>query len=416
MRLAIVGSGISGLVCAHLLHDEHDLTLFEAGSHVGGHTLTSRIEDGDREHWVDAGFIVYNEVNYPHFVRLLERLEVESQPTSMSFSVRDDQTDLEYCGTSLDTLFAQRRNLLRPSFYRMLADIARFNRDGKTLLTNNGSQPTLGAFLETGGYRRELVEQYLVPMAASIWSTQPATMFDFPATFVLEFLDNHNLLDARGHHHWRTIRGGSCRYVEALIRPFRERIRLRTPVAAIHRERSGVELVTRDGERQRFDEVIVATHSDQALAMLAEPSPAERQVLGAIPYQPNRASLHTDESVLPRRERARASWNFLRPADGANDGALRLTYDMCRLQSLDARSRFCVSLNTDERLDQGRILRRFEFAHPLFTPPAVAAQRRHAEISGADRIHYCGAYWGNGFHEDGVVSALAVTRRFDREL
>ena len=414
MKLAVVGSGISGLVCAHLLHEQHDLTLFEAGGHVGGHTLTNRVEQDGREHWVDAGFIVYNEVNYPNFVRLLERLEVETQPTSMSFSVRDDRNDLEYCGTSLGTLFAQRRNLVRPSFLRMLADIGRFNRDGKALLSGSNSQPTLREFLDAGGYRRELVDHYLVPMAASIWSTRPQEMFDFPAVFVLRFLDNHNLLNARGHHNWRVIRGGSHRYVEALTRPFRERIRLRTPVGSIRRERSGVELVTAGGHRERFDEVIVATHSDQALALLAEPSRAEREVLGAIPYQPNRATLHTDESVLPRRERARASWNFHRPPNG--NGDLRLTYDMCRLQSLDARPRFCVSLNMDERIDAGKVLRRFDFAHPLFTPPAVAAQLRHTEISGADRIHYCGAYWGNGFHEDGVVSALEVTRRFDREI
>ena len=414
MKLAVVGTGISGLVCAHLLHGEHDLTLFEAGDHVGGHTVTTRVEQDGLEHWVDAGFIVYNEVNYPNFVRLLDRLEVESQPTSMSFSVRDDRAGLEYCGTSLDTLFAQRRNLLRPSFYRMLADIGRFNRDGRALLAGNGRQPTLREFLEAGGYRRGLVDQYLVPMAASIWSTRPEEMFDFPAVFVLRFLENHNLLSARDHFTWRTIRGGSYRYVEALTRPFRDRIRLRTPVARLERSRSGVELVTTRGDRRQFDEVIVATHSDQALAMLGDPSPAERQVLGAIPYQPNRAALHTDESVLPRRERARASWNFHRPPNG--NGALALTYDMCRLQSLEARPRFCVSLNMDHRLAGDRVLRRFDFAHPMFTPPAVAAQKRHAEVSGADRIHYCGAYWGNGFHEDGVVSALAVTRRFDREL
>ncbi len=414
MKIAVVGSGISGLVCAHLLHEEHDLTLFEAGDHIGGHTITNRVEEGGREHWVDAGFIVYNEVNYPTFVRLLERLEVETQPSDMSFSVRDDRADLEYCGTSLASLFAQRRNLVRPSFLRMLTDIGRFNRAGKALLSTNGSQPTLRQFLAAGGYRRELVDHYLVPMAASIWSTRPEQMLDFPAVFVLRFLDNHHLLDARGHYTWRTISGGSHRYVEALTRPFRERIRLRAPVAELRRDRSGVDLVTAAGERERFDEVIVATHSDQALRLLAEPTRAEREVLGAIPYQPNRATLHTDESVLPRRERARASWNFHRPPNG--DGDLKLTYDMCRLQSLDARPRFCVSLNMDGRIDDGRVLRRFDFAHPMFTPPAVAAQRRHAEISGVDRLHFCGAYWGNGFHEDGVVSALAVTRRFDREL
>jgi predicted NAD/FAD-binding protein len=414
MNIAIVGTGISGLVCGHLLHEEHELTLYEAGDHVGGHTITTRVAADGAEHWVDAGFIVYNEVNYPNFVRLLDRLGVATQPTSMSFSVRDDAAGLEYCGTSLDTLFAQRRNLVRPSFLRMVADIVRFNRDGRALLSGNGSRPTLRQFLDAGGYRRELVEQYLVPMTAAIWSTSPERILDSPADFLLRFLENHGLLSLGDRPAWRVVRGGSRRYVEALIRPFRDRIRLRTPVRALRRDAAGVEVVTAGGQRARFDEVIVAAHSDQALAMLAEPTAAEREVLGAIPYQANRALLHTDESVLPRRKRARASWNFHRPVDG--NGHLTVTYDMCRLQSLDARPRFCVSLNMDERIDARRVMRSFDFAHPLFTPAAVAAQERHAEISGADRIHYCGAYWRNGFHEDGVVSALEVGRRLGCEL
>ena len=413
MQLAVIGTGISGLVCAHLLHEEHELTLFEAGGHVGGHTITTRVERNGDEHWVDAGFIVYNELNYPNFARLLDRLGVETQPTSMSFSVRDDREELEYCGTSLNTLFAQRRNLLRPSFLRMLADIRRFNRDGKALLAANGSQPTLRRFLTAGGYRRELVEQYLVPMAAAIWSTRPEAMLDFPATFILRFLENHGLLGIGTHHPWRTVAGGSHRYVEAIIRPFRDRIRLRTPVREIRRAGSRVEVTTAAG-RASFDEVIVATHSDQALAMLGDPTAAESEVLGAVPYQPNRALLHTDESALPRNPRARASWNYHRPSNG--NGQLTVTYDMCRLQSLAAQPRFCVSLNMDDRIDPRQVVRGFDFTHPLFTPAGVAARQRHAEISGADRIHYCGAYWGNGFHEDGVVSALAVADRFGRSL
>ncbi len=242
MRLAIVGTGISGLVCAHLLHDEHELTIYEAGDHVGGHTVTTGVRCDGRTYRVDAGFIVYNEVNYPNFVRLLARLGVETQPTSMSFSVRDDRAGLEYCGTSLNTLFAQRRNLLRPSFLRLLGDIRRFNSEARALLAAGGVQPTLRQFLEAGGYKRQLVDQYLVPMGAAIWSTRPAQMLDFPAEFFLRFLDNHGLLSARGHFTWRVVRGGSQRYVEALVAPFRDRIRLRTPVRRVERSAQAVEI------------------------------------------------------------------------------------------------------------------------------------------------------------------------------
>ncbi len=415
MKIAVIGSGISGLVCAHLLHDEHQLTVFEAGEHIGGHTLTSAVERGGRPYQVDAGFVVYNEVNYPNFVRLLARLGVATQPTSMSFSVTDETTGLEYCGTSLDTLFAQRRNLVRPSFWRLLRSIDRFNREARELLRaadwRDRGGPTLGRFLADGSHPPELAEQYLLPMTAAIWSTRPSDVLDVPALFLLRFLDNHNLLAARGHHTWRVVSGGSARYVEALVRPFRDRIRLATPVTAVRRVAGGVEIAPGD-RRERFDQAIVATHSDQALALLADPSPAEREVLGAIPYQPNRATLHTDDRLLPTSRRARASWNYRRLADGR----LAVTYDMCRLQGLDADPPFCVSLNLDDRIDRAKVIRRIDFSHPLFNRRALAAQRRHGEISGIDRVHYCGAYWRNGFHEDGVVSALEVCRRFGRQM
>ena len=343
-------------------------------------------------------------------MKLLDRLGVESQPTGMSFSVRCDRTGLEYCGTSLNTLFAQRRNLVRPSFYRMLRDIFRFNRDAQRLLARGIEAPTLGEFFRAQGYGREFVEQYIVPMAAAIWSASPARALDFPAHFFLRFFQNHGLLGVKGHLQWRVIRGGSRNYVEPLTRPFRDRIRTATPVRSVHRLPDGV-AVTPDGQpEERFDEVILATHSDQALRILADPTQAERQILSAMPYQRNEAVLHTDDAILPANRRARASWNYRIPAAGGDQ--VTVTYDMSRLQNLKTEGPVCVSLNESGHVDPARVNLRMEFAHPLFTPESLEAQGRHAEISGVGRTHYCGAYWRNGFHEDGVVSALRVCRHF----
>ncbi|MGB5880922.1 MAG: FAD-dependent oxidoreductase [Thermoanaerobaculia bacterium] len=414
MRIAIIGTGISGLVVAHLLHEEHDLTLFEAQTHIGGHTLTTEIDvDGER-FAVDAGFVVFNQITYPSFIKLLDRLGVQSQPTTMSFSVKCEETGLEYSGTSLNTLFAQRRNLVRWSFLAMLMDIVRFNREARELLRQDSVAPTLRQFLAAGGYSKSFVEKYLVPMGAAIWSASPDSMLDFPASFFLSFLDNHGLLTVDNQFPWRVIRGGSERYVEALSRPFRDRIRLKTPVRGIRRHPHHVELKTAEGPTETYDQVIVASHSDQALDLLEDPCPEEREILGAIPYQPNEAVLHTDTSVLPRNRRAWASWNYQILRETGN--RVVVTYNMNRLQSLDSPETFCVSLNLTDRIDPDRILRRFHFSHPLFTPAAVNAQRRHAEISGQRRTHYCGAYWRNGFHEDGVWSGLQVGRFFGKEL
>ena len=412
MRIAIVGTGISGLVAAHRLRPEHQLTVFEADSHVGGHTLTTDVEWDGRRYAVDAGFIVFNEVNYPHLVRLFDELRVDSQETSMSFSVRCERTGLEYAGTSLAALFAQRRNALRPSFWRLLADVVRFNRDGRRLLADGRMEATLGETLARGGYSESFTERYLVPMGAAIWSMPPERMLDFPAAVFLRFLDNHGLLGIRGHHTWRSVVGGSRRYVEKLVAPFADRIRTDTPVRRIRRGARGVRIETVAGERADFDRVVIATHSDQALRLLADPTDAELEVLGAIPYQRNTALLHTDTSVLPRRRRAWASWNYhvpRRPAD-----RVRVTYNLKMLQRLESRApTFCVSLNMDDRIDPRRVLRRFEFTHPVFGPGSVEAQRRRAEVSGVGRTHFCGAYWGHGFHEDGVVSGLAVAREIE---
>lgn len=411
-RIAVVGTGIAGNVAGYRLRRAgHDVTVFEADDRIGGHTHTHRIELGDEVHEVDTGFVVFNDRTYPNFVALLDELGVESQPSSMSFSVRNDASGLEYNGTSLNGLFAQRRNLVRPGFISMLAEILRFHREAPALLRDDGDESTLGAYLDAHRFRGRFVDDYLVPMGAAIWSTDPARMFDFPARFFVRFLHNHGMLTVNDRPVWRVIRGGSARYVERLVAPFRDRIRLRSPVELIRRQPDGVTLQVLGREPERFDDVFLACHADQALRMLADPSREEREILGALPYQRNEALLHTDTALLPRRRRAWAAWNYHRlPGDQAG---VALTYDMNVLQSLRSRHTFCVTLNANAHVDAKRVLRRMEYAHPLFTPAGVAAQRRHHEISGARRTHYCGAYWRYGFHEDGVVSALQALARFE---
>lgn len=413
MRIAIVGTGIAGNVAAHRLHAAgHDITVFEAGDHVGGHADTHEIEIDGECHSIDTGFIVFNDRTYPNFVALLEELGVESQPSAMSFSVRSDDSGLEYNGSSLNGLFAQRRNLLRPSFLCMLADILRFNREAPGLLDEALPEITLGDYLEANGYRGCFVSDYLMPMGAAIWSTEPRRMFDFPARFLVRFLHNHGLLSVDDRPLWRVIRGGSAHYVARLVAPWRHRIRLRCAVESVRRLPHAVLVGVQGCAAERFDHVFLACHADQALSLLADPSPAEREILGALPYQRNEAVLHTDTSLLPHARRAWAAWNYHRPCV-AQDG-VTLTYNMNILQGLASSHTFCVTLNASERIDSRRILRRMIYHHPLFTPAGVAAQQRHREISGVRRTHYCGAYWRHGFHEDGIVSALSALRRFEQ--
>jgi len=402
VKVAIVGAGIAGNVAAwHLHRAGHAVTVFEAGSHVGGHTHTHLI-DGVA---IDTGFIVYNERTYPHFTALLKELGVESQPSHMSFSVRNEASGIEYNGTRLATVFAQRRNLVRPSFYRMLADIVRFNREAPRLLAQSAS-PCLGEYLEEHRYSREFIGNYLVPMGAAIWSNDPQRMLGFPARFFVHFLANHGMLSIDDRPQWRVIRGGSARYVEKLTAPFRDRIRLGTPVRSVRRIPGAV---LADGER--FDYAFIACHADQALALLADPSPLECEVLGAIRYQENEAVLHTDTALLPHRRHAWAAWNYhVLPQ---HHGPVALTYNMNILQSLESRETYCVTLNRTHDIAPRSILKRITYYHPLFTPEAVAAQQRHAELNGTQRTYYCGAYWGFGFHEDGVVSALSALRSFE---
>lgn len=407
MRIAVVGTGISGLVSAALAAPAHDLVVFEAGDHVGGHTHTHRVERFGRVYDVDSGFIVFNERTYPNFSRLLRRLGVASHETTMSFSVRDERDGLEYNGTDLNGLFAQRRNLVRPSFLRMVADILRFYREAPGLLAA-GDDLTLGAYLAAAGYSRRFVEQHIVPMGAAVWSADPAAIHEFPARSFVRFFANHGFLSLRDRPRWRVVSGGSRRYVEPLTRGFRERIRVACPVSRIERRGDGVRVSSAAGS-ERFDAVIIATHSDQALRLLADPSPAERAILGAMPYQRNEAILHHDARLLPRRRRAWAAWNYHLLA--GSPGAATVTYNMNLLQGLESPEPFCVTLNHGAAVDPARVIARMTYHHPVCSRASVAAQRRWGEISGVNRTFYCGAYWGYGFHEDGARSGLAVARQ-----
>ena len=414
MRIAIVGAGISGLVCAHLLHEQHELTVFEANDYAGGHTHTVRVDTADETHHVDTGFIVHNDRNYPRFERLLKSVGVATQSAPMSFSVSDARGDLEYNGSSANGLFANRANLVSPSFHRMVRDLLRFNREAPALVGLNGAGPSLGEFLDEGGYSRVFVDRLLVPQASAVWSADPASMWEFPASLLAEFFANHGMFGFSGRPAWRAVTGGSARYVERLTRDFAHSLRLSTPVTRIERLDDRVEVTPSGGEPMSFDEVILATHSDQALGMLADASGAERQVLEAIRYQPNDVVLHTDRSLLPRRRRAWASWNYHLQDEPV--GRTTVTYHMNRLQTIDADREFCVTLNRSGDVDPDTVIRELRYHHPVYTAAALGAQGRWHEVSGQRRTHYCGAYWGYGFHEDGVVSALRVCERFGRML
>lgn len=411
-RVAVIGTGIAGMVAAYRLSDRHDLTVFEAGNYVGGHTHTHRIElSGEVQH-VDTGFIVFNETNYPRFVELLDELGVKSQPTSMSFSVRCDRTGLEYNGSSLNQLFAQRRNLLRPGFWRMIREVLRFGREAPGLLEEASVGPTVHEYVTTHRYSARFVEHYLVPLGTALWSCPAETFRGFPMKFVVRFLANHHMLRLGGRPVWRVIRGGSSRYVEKLTARYRDRIRLNTPVTSVRRFGDGVLIKARGMADQWFDHVVIACHADQALRLLNDPTPTERSLLEAFPYQPNEAVLHTDTSLLPRRRRAWASWNAHVPVDDRD--AVSVTYNMNLLQSLRSQHTFCVTLNDPGRIDPSRVLRRIRYHHPVYTLRQSHAQARHGELLNQNLTSYCGAYWGYGFHEDAVRSALAVCDAIER--
>jgi predicted NAD/FAD-binding protein len=409
VRIAIIGTGISGLTAARLLHPEHEIVVYEAGDHVGGHTNTIRVETEDAAWDVDTGFIVLNDRNYPRFEALLDELAVARQPTNMSFSVSAEAEDFEYSSHGVRGLIAQPSNLVRPRFLRMLADYVRFNRAARAVLADPGDERSLRDFLDDEAFSPWFVERLLVPQAAAVWSADPDQMWSFPARFLVQFFAHHGMLSLTGRPRWSTVAGGSARYVEALTAPFADRIRVRAPVRALTRLATHVEVVTDGAGVEEFDEVVVAAHADDALALLTDPTPAEVEILGAFPYQVNEAVLHTDRSLLPRRQAAWSAWNYHLLAEPR--GRCAVTYYMNHLQSLHADRTFCVTLNRTAAIAPEHVIRVIPYAHPVFTREAMAAQRRHAEISGVARTHYCGAYWHWGFHEDGVLSAHEAVAR-----
>lgn len=419
-RIAIIGSGISGLGCAWFLHREHDVTVFEADAHIGGHSNTVTVEEGERQVPIDTGFMVFNRVTYPNLVRLFDHLAVPVKPTDMSFSMRYGPGELEYCGSSLNLLFAQRRNLFRPSFYRMLLAIDRFNREAVTALDDPQLRMlTLEEYVQERGYGSDFLRLYLVPMSSAVWSTPPEKMLRFPAASLLRFFHNHGFLGLHTQHRWWTVDGGSRVYVERLTAPFRGKIVHRQPVRRVRRIAGGLEVVT-DAASARFDRVIFACHPPEALALLgAEMTDAERRVLGAFRYQDNCAFLHTDAAVMPRTRRAWSSWNYrLEARDaGAVEAALSASthYWMNRLQGVSRHTDYFVSINGGELIAPEKILRTIHYAHPLFDRAAVEAQneiaRLNAEAAGATETYYVGAWQRYGFHEDGFLSAVQLARQ-----
>lgn len=416
MRIAVIGTGIAGNVAAYHLHKNYDITVFEANAHIGGHTHTHAIdtEAGDKLN-VDTGFIVFNDWTYPNFIALLDELGVSSQATEMSFSVKCENSGLEYNGNTLNSMFAQRSNLLSPRFYRMVQDILRFNREGHEFIQQTPqNQLSLGDFLAQGGYSSTFIQKYIVPMGAAIWSARPEVMFTFPAQFFLRFFANHGLLSVNDRPQWRVISGGSNRYVEPLIAGFKDKIRTNCPVQSIERHTDGVTISSEQYGAEHFDYVFIAAHSDQALRLLAQPTLAEKNVLGAIQYQDNQIILHTDTQVLPKRKLAWAAWNYHIPQQ--EQERVAVTYDMNILQGFDTPETWCVTLNYSGAIDESKIIKTLNYQHPVFTPAAVNAQSQHREINGGQRTYYCGAYWRNGFHEDGVVSALNAVKHFKQDL
>ena len=414
--IAVIGAGVSGLTSAWLLSEKYHVEVFEAADYAGGHTNTENIELGGKTWPVNTGFIVFNDWTYPNFIRLMERLDVAWEDSDMSFSVDSSATGLQYNGTSLNTLFAQRRNLLNLPFLNMVREILRFNRETRADLQNEriSDSETLGEYLNRNGYSRYFRNHYIVPMGAAIWSAPEIILEQFPVRFFLQFFNNHGMLSVDERPQWRVISGGSAQYVKRMMDRLEPGLHLNAPVERVTRDYQGVVLRV-NGEERRFDQVVFACHSDQALKMLGDPTEQEREILGAIGYQSNDVVLHTDRSVLPSNRRAWAAWNYWIPEHRSEP--VSVTYNMNILQNFhDAPETFCVTLNRTRDIDPAKILKRFAYTHPVFTMDAVRAQQRYHEIGNRNRSHFCGAYWFNGFHEDGVNSALRVTRDLGVEL
>ncbi len=405
MRIAVIGAGISGLASAWMLSRKYAVTLFEAQDYLGGHTHTHELDLDGRHYAVDSGFIVFNERHYPLLTTLLRQLRVRTQPTTMSFSVRSEASGLEYNASSLDGLFCQRRNLLSRRFLGMLADLRRFYREAPALLAERGPGPTLGAYLARHGYGTAFRDEHLVPMASALWSSPAAAILDFPVQYLVRFMSNHDMLKLNGRSPWRVVSGGSSSYVKALREHWSVRERLDTPVLAVRRSGARVHVYTRTGVEQ-FDQVVLAAHADQSLALLADASEAEREVLGAIGYQLNETVLHTDTALLPRNRKAWAAWNAFVPR--SNQQQCTVSYCMNLLQNLTEAPPVIVTLNRTAAIAPGKVLRRMRYHHPVYSHRSLRAQARRHEIQGRRGTWFAGAYWGWGFHEDGLRSAVEV--------
>lgn len=410
MRIAVVGSGIAGLAAAWYLQKSHEVTLFEAADYLGGHTHTHDIELGGSSYRVDTGFIVHNPVHYPLLHRLFEELRVASQPTTMSFSVHNPGTGLEYNATTLDSLFCQRRNLVSPRFLRMVRDLLRFYRETPAVLDAPAPGPTLGEYLAQHRYGDAFRDEHIVPMASALWSAPPAAILSFPMQYLVHFLANHQMLQTADRPQWQVVRNGSNTYVEAMRRDWHVSERVGCAVTAVRREADRV-VVSADGADLAFDHVVLACHADQALRMLRDPSHREHEILGAIRFGNNATTLHTDASVMPRDPKAWAAWNVQVGPTASH--ACNVTYCMNLLQGLSSPEPLLVSLNQDASIDPAKVLRRMAYAHPTYDAASVAARARKAEIQGQRRTWYAGAYWGWGFHEDGMRSAVEIARSLD---
>lgn len=405
MKIAIVGSGIAGLGAAWLLSRQHEVVLFESQNRLGGHTHTHQISRFGRDYSIDTGFIVFNPENYPHLTRMFDQLGVESQATTMGFSVHDGGSGLEYNATNLNAMFCQRSNLLSPRFLRMVREILRFYRECPALLDEPGDGPTLGDYLATNGYSKLFIDDHLVPMACALWSSPSRRIVDFPAKYLVRFMANHRMLQVQGRPDWRVVTGGSSSYITAMQSQWRASVRLDTPVKTLRRTEADVVLSTAAGD-ESFDQVVLACHADDALAILSDPSDEESSVLGAMGFQDNDTVLHTDARILPKRRAAWAAWNAYVPADPAEH--CTVSYCMNLLQSIESPEPFIVTLNRSADIDPSKVIARMNYRHPVYDHASVAAQARRKEINGVRRTWYAGAYWGFGFHEDGLRSSVEV--------
>ena len=419
MKIAIIGSGISGLTAAYVLNKNHDIRIFEANNYIGGHTHTHDINIKGKEFKVDTGFIVYNEKTYPNFIKLLDILGVERQLSTMGFSVKSISKDYEYAGESLNSLFAKRSNIFRLGFLKMLYEMYYFGKKADAFGLGLDTSITLGDYLKKEKYSDEFINYFIIPMGAAIWSTPANKVLDMPAYFFIKFFYNHGMLEVVNRPKWWVIKNGSKSYIEKITLGFKNKILLSNPVKKVLRKNNKIIINSYSKKNdtpheEEFDSVIFATHSDQALDMLHDSSSQEKDILGSIPYQKNEVLLHTDSSVLPRRKLAWASWNY--QLDSDPEKPVVLTYNMNILQSIECDETFCVTLNNQQLVDKDKVLKKIIYHHPLFTVEGIRAQKRKSEINGVNNTFYCGAYWHNGFHEDGVVSALEVCKHFGEGL